>query len=252
MQLFLAWRRAGPLLDLDPDEVASRLVDRALPIFSPRPSLRVLAGEGVAAVCASLPVEGWKPPFETDDGESIHISLGRPTNLDSVARSIDPAVPPLVAACGAMESRTEELVRRLDPPYTLVRFDRSAGALSILEDGLGMNPLLVREDGDVWAVANRLFAFKALGQRLDPVAEEWAARFLIGWTPLDRVGFRRLRQAAPGERFRADAGGVLVARHYGRDWTAGGADGDPTEIAAGAFASASAKSPATAIPRASD
>jgi hypothetical protein len=217
MQLLLAWHKSGILSETNTDRTTQRLIKDALPIFEPEPETQSFECSCAALIYAELPVEGWTTPFLHTNESAVNLSLQYPLNLNAVAKDLNlsniPGTHTLAAVCGAIDAHAKTLIECLDPPYSLLRFNRKSEHLTILQDGLGMNPLYVYEDGETWAVTNRIFALRALNLLLIPVIEEWAVRFLIGWIPLDGTGFQRIRQAAPGEHFRLDSNGIKSKRY---------------------------------------
>jgi hypothetical protein len=72
----------------------------------------------------------------------------------------------------------------------------------VQNDGLGHAQLFELEEGPLWALSNKVTAFRALGAELRPDAEQWAVRLAVGWFPLDISGYKGVRFLAPGTQLR--------------------------------------------------
>jgi len=213
VKLFVLWRaRAGPT----PEAVLARLAERFGPLFQPEPERQTRSAGGAHLAWLELPVKGFRARFFEEDGRGWAFAPEYPLNARRLLRAHG-ALPDdervLLALARELEARPEPYVRELIPPSCLLWSAAGGAELHVANDGLGQAPLFEYGDGEVWALTNRVLALDALGVRLEPVAEEWAARHTLGWFPLDTTGFRRVRAVAGGTRLRLSAAGVGRARH---------------------------------------
>ena len=203
MQIFLMWpTRSAAFASLDPDAVARRLSKFYEPLFGSRLAARIIRNPHATAVYLELPVEGWLPPYYQEDERGWALALDFPIDADRVLRETtgERCEPKnvLPALGRAFERDPEPLLRQLSPPFVLAWSSRDAPEqpVFIQNDGLGFGQIFEYRAGDTWALTNRIFALKALGLPLRPVAEEWAVKCTLGWFPLEQTGYVGVRGTA--------------------------------------------------------
>ncbi len=172
-----------------------RLLD---PVLAAPPKVRTLKNEGAALVFLEQPVRGWKPPFFEEQGKSWAIAVDYP--FGGKANS-------LLGLCTRLEEDTTSTLKELPPPFALIWSD-GTGGIRVQNDGLGQAQLFEYDDGQLWALTNRIAALSALGIRLVPEPEEWAVRVTLGWFPLRLSGYRNVRFLGPGTRLLLERHGV--------------------------------------------
>lgn len=217
MQIFLMWPHHGEAFGgLDPEAVARRLKAFYEPLFADEPATRIIRAPHATVVYLELPVAGWLPPYAQQDATHWALALDYPIDADRALREVTGEAPEpgavLPALGRALERDPAPLLERLAPPFALAwsALDDPAAPLYLQGDGLGFGQLFEYRQGGARAYTNRLFALKALGVELKPVAEEWAAKCTLGWFPLDRTGYAGVRALPPGARVRVDAEGAEV------------------------------------------
>jgi hypothetical protein len=205
MRIFLLWRTTGAASH-EPAPVANRLAAQFAPLFVEPPPLRHLSKGHVHLAWLELPVKGFRAPFTEEAQGSFAFAPEYPLNARRLLRAHG-AMPPdgqaLLALGRELEARPEPYVRELIPPSALI-WSAADGSVRVQNDGLGQVQLFEHDDGRVWALTNRVMALRALGVELRPVPDEWAARFVTNWFPLDRSGYRDVRVLPGGTQLRID------------------------------------------------
>ncbi|HEX6884664.1 MAG TPA: hypothetical protein VF530_14915 [Planctomycetota bacterium] len=214
MRIFLLWRPARPEAARPPAAVGAALQRLFTPLFTTPPALHVRSAGGVHLVWLELPIRGFRAPFHEEAGARFAFAPDYPLNARRLLRTRG-ALPAdgraLLALGRELEGDPEPLVRELIPPAALV-WSAADGSVRVQNDGLGQAQLLEHDDGHTWALTNRAMALRALDLELRPVADEWAARFVTNWFPLDRTGYENVRALAGGTQLRIDAAGVTRRR----------------------------------------
>jgi len=214
MKVFLLWRApADAALELAPARVAQRLLERFRPLAKSEPTVVVRSVGPVHLVWLELPVAGFKAPFFEEQAGSWALAPDYPLNARRLLRAagLAPREGEALRQLGAeLELRPGPIVRELLPPACLVW--RSGDEVRVQNDGLGQAQLFECERGGVWALTNRVTALRALGLELEPVPEEWAARFVTNWFPLDRSGYADVRFLAGGTQLCVGRQGVTRTR----------------------------------------
>ena len=214
MKTFLLWRHLLPREEgrSEAAAIGSQLQRIVSPLYRRQPELSIRQDDdGGGCVVLHLPVKDWKLPFFEQDPAGWVQAVDYPLNAGSALKSNSISynqTSPLLALCRGLEQNPEALLSELAPPFSLIWFDRRRGEISVQNDGLGQAQLFEYNDGRIWALSNRIMAFKAVGITLDPIPEEWAARATLGWFPMSMTGFRGIRHVPPATRFRANARGV--------------------------------------------
>lgn len=158
-----------------------------------------------------LPVQGWRPPFFQEDGQTAAWAADFPLNGHMVLQNHGIAtdsiafLPPLARA---IQAHPKRILEQLVPPMLLLWEDKATGELHLLNDALGHAQLYRYTSHGNFALSNRLFAFKALSAPLTPCADEWAANCSFGWFPLNRTGFKEVRFVDPSTHFKWTGAGT--------------------------------------------
>jgi len=214
LKIFLLWRTPpGRTRTGEAARVGAELLRRFAPLFQREPALTTRSAGAVHLAWLELPVKGFKAPFFEQDERGWAFAPEYPLNARRLLRAngVGADERALLALARELERRPEPYVRELIPPATLIASTR-AGEVCVQNDGLGQAQLFEHDDGRTWALTNRVMALRALDVELEPVAEEWAARFVTNWFPLDRSGYRDVRVLAGGTQLRIDAHGVERTR----------------------------------------
>ncbi len=194
MELFLLWR-ASHVAAKDVRESLQRML---APLFAVPPEVVVRHDGDPSLVVASIPVPGWKRPFFEEDETGWAQAVEYPLDWGGS----------LLAAARRLEHDPASLLRELSPPFSLLWNARDTNELVLQNDALGQAQLFEYQSDRLWAVTNRIMAFKALGVTLEPVAEEWAAATTLGWFPMEMSGYRHVQLLGPGTQLRVGAHGV--------------------------------------------
>src|SRR5262245_41804802 len=213
MKIFLLWRVSTPEAENEVERVGAALLRRFAPLFRDAPALHTRSAGSVHLAWLELPVTGFRAPFFEEDGRGWAFAPEYPLNARRLLRAegIAGGERHLLALARALERRPEPYVRELIPPAALI-WNAGGGEVRVQNDGLGQAQLLEHDDGRTWALTNRVLAFRALGLELRPVPEEWAARFVTNWFPLDRSGYENFHYLAGGTQIRVSARGVQRTR----------------------------------------
>jgi hypothetical protein len=212
MRIFLLWRRPSNAAEfLDTHCVAARLQKLFAPLFGVPLQMSMLETPAACLVFLQLPVREWKPAFLEDDGSVTAAAAEYPLNARSVLATRQTPVADqgtLVALARQLQAEPEQLLRELSPPFSLIWSARQGGELFVQNDGLGQAQLFELDQGPLWALSNKITAFRALGLVLKPDPEQWAVRLTVGWFPLDMSGYHGIRFLAPGTQLRLTSRGI--------------------------------------------
>jgi len=167
----------------------------------PEPVVRVTGNACLVSI--AMPAKGWTRPQSDADDLTSALAVNVPVGCGAGAST-------LTALCRAVQADPDRAVREMSPPFTLLWEDRPTGTFRLQTDGLGLAPLYVFDDGDLWAASNRVMTLQAAGVQLHPQPVDWATRLTVGWFPLDRSGFRGVRAASPGWGASLDGVGVVT------------------------------------------
>lgn len=199
MRTFLMWRSRSRTIAAA--EVATALRRLYAPLLGGAVEQTVREGPHASVVGLHLPVLNWLPPFVEHDADRW---------VEAIDYPLDSPVPSMLDLAQALIDDRRRWLPELAPPFSLIHGDvGSRDAVTwVHNDALGQAQLFVYEDDDIWALSNRIFAFRVLGIPLDPVPLEWAARAVLGWFPLTTTGYRSVRLLEGGTAIRIDAEGV--------------------------------------------
>jgi hypothetical protein len=214
MRIFLLWCSPPGARLPTADEAGEALRRLFAPLFVTAPELGVRTFGAVHLAWLELPVKGFRAPFHEEGGGRFAFAPEYPLNAARLLRANGaslPGEPRLLALARELERNPEPYVRELIPPAALL-WNAADGSVRVQNDGLGQAQLLEHADGRVWALTNRVMALRALGLELRPVADEWAARFVTNWFPLDLTGYANVRVLPGGTQLRIDAAGVTRRR----------------------------------------
>src|SRR6266568_1915335 len=200
---------------LDTGKVAKALASRFSPLFASAPVTVVREGEAFGMVAQYLPVQGWKGNSFEEEGRSWALAASYPVNATAALARLGTTTSNrsvLLALGSALSREPMRLLRELAPPFSLIWSCEDADEITVQNDGLGMSQLFEYECDDFWAITNRVVALQALCIAVEPVAEEWATRFLAGYFPLSITGYKRLRYLEPGTRIQISKNGIRRER----------------------------------------
>jgi hypothetical protein len=216
VKIFVLWRSSDPADDDHaPARVGAELERLFATLFTTRPTLNTRSVGAVHLVWLELPTKGFRAPFfEEDVNGPWALASDYPLNARRLLRANAAAFTEertLLALGRALEARPEPYVRELIPPAALLWSARDE--VRVQNDGLGQAQLFEHDDGRVWALTNRVVALRALALALRPVPDEWAARFVTNWFPLDRSGYESVRYLAGGTQLRVGQRRTERTRH---------------------------------------
>ena len=213
MRIFILWSDNGNAkIEMEPAQVAARIQGVFAPLFAgDLPQAHILGNGSVSLVSLELPVHQWKPAFFEQQSDSWAFAPEYPINARSVlhAHSIrfsEHNVLLTLSQC--LQQDPEPFLRELTPPFSLIWRDGPTGQVFFQNDGLGMAQLFEYQQGEVWALTNRIQCLKGLGLAIEPEPVEWAARLTIGWFPLNLTGYKRIQFMAPGTQGSFSANGI--------------------------------------------
>jgi len=209
MRTVLVWKAKDSHareVTLAPENVGQALQERFSPLFKKPPSTELLSAGDIRVAVLRLPVVGWSPPFLEEEGGEFAFAVDYPLNLGQVLDASERGERPLVSLGRRLERDPDPLLRELAPPFSMVW--SHGDELFLQTDGLGQGHWFEYEDDRVWAVTNRVGALATLGVSLEPVPEEWAVRFTLGWFTADKTGYRGVRLCDPGTQLRVGRSGV--------------------------------------------
>src|SRR5438034_3046343 len=217
MRIFLLWRSIGDKgAALAAEDVTAKLQKVFAPLFGTPIMQTVHQNPGMALVLLELPVQRWKPPFVQEDEHTCALAVDYPINgrtvlaANGVSFSEDNFLP---ALCHRLQTEPRTLLKDLAPPFSLVWTSKQTGETYIQNDGLGQSQLFEFQDEHLWALSNKITAFKALGVSLVPEPEQWAVWATVGWFPLEMSGYKNIRFLAPATRLRLTAEGLSRTSH---------------------------------------
>jgi hypothetical protein len=78
----------------------------------------------------------------------------------------------------------------------------------VQNDGLGQSQLFEFNDGRLWAMSNKINAFKALDVKLKPEPEQWAVWSTLSRFPLTMAGYQNIRFLGPASQLRLNSTGI--------------------------------------------
>ena len=224
-KIFLLWRRppqASRAEVLELGRVAAGLARLASSLFAAPPCVETNQLRAGCLAVIGLRTAGWLGRHLQDDSQTWAAAPEYPVDAGTVLREhgIRLAGGPVLPTLGrSLESRAPALLADLSPPFSLVwSAGDGAGDVFVQNDGLGQAQLFEYDDGRVWALSNRVLAFRALGVAVEPDAAQWAVRATLGWFPGDSAGYRHVRHVGPGTQLRLSCrdpgpGGITRARH---------------------------------------
>jgi hypothetical protein len=217
--IFLMWHRT-PDDRLAPDEVAAKLERIFAPLFSRPLDVTIRQNGATAMVYLEHPMRGWSAPLFQEDNETWAVAPDYPVNAGAALSAKEKDFASLLPALGrSLQANPFQILRRMAPPFSLAWCSRLTGEAFVQNDGLGQAQLFEYEKGQLFAVTNRIFALKALGISLEPVAEEWAARWTLNWFPKTFSGYKSVRFVPPGTQLHFSPHAVTRATHdVLREW----------------------------------
>ena len=211
------WRRFGASEPpFDPQGVGSDLQKLFSPLFRTPFRTKTMQNSSASLVLLELPVVGWKPAFYREDDETWALAPDYPINARSALAMKGTSVDDdgvLPALGRELQAAPAALLQELAPPFSLVWSSKRTGQTFVQTDGLGQSQLFEFQDGRLWALSNKILAFRALGVALEPESEQWAVRATLGWFPLEMTGYKRIRFLEPGTQLHLDSNGLTRTRH---------------------------------------
>jgi len=215
LKVFLLWQDKREEAR-DPVRVGRALAERFAPLFEVQPPLRSRSHPGAELVWLDVPLEGWKPATEQEDADRWALAIDPPINARAALRRA--GVPSteesrLLDLARSMEKDPRPVLRELAPNASIIWHVNGSGATHLQTDGLGQAQLFEYEDESIHVLTNRIHALDAIGVSLEPIPEEWAARYTLGWFPLHSTGYRNIRTLRGGTRLTFSSRGVERSVH---------------------------------------
>ena len=190
------------------------VVRRALGVPSESPTtpgalVQVIDGGALGAVPTSDRHAPFPLAYRTAGGNVLLVS-GTPAHLEQ-------SLPQLLArAAEADGERAARLLATLDGAFAAVHWDAAAGALTVVTDFLGFQPLYVAETQGMVILATDLATIARSGAvALTPDPAAWGAYFAFGHLIGDLSYFAEVRRAPAGSVLRFDRDG---RRSSDRHW----------------------------------
>ena len=218
MKVFLLWQSkndggdGGP----DPATVGERLLARFAPLFETPPSLAIHDLPHASFVALDIPLDGWTAELEQRDAARTVFAIDPPINGEHALRRAgvtSSSSDRLLRLAETLESDPKSVLRELAPNASILWANHQSQTTAIQTDGLGHAQLFEYDDPSITVVTNRVQALAALGLDLEPIPEEWATRFTLGWFPLFTSGFRGVETMRGGTQLRFGADGVTREVH---------------------------------------
>lgn len=209
MQIVLAWKKTPNSLSIE--NVVRNLQRLYSEIFQPFPSTHIITGRDFCLVYLKLTVKGWKADYQEHDERTWVLSLDFPFNASQVCKDASrskTAQNLLLPVARSLDNDPESILSRLSPHFALFWGDQQGSELKIQVDGLGFCQLFEYMEGDNWAVASKILAFKALELDVRPDPAEFAVKFALKGFPNELSGFKKIRQFSPGQRCTLSGGSV--------------------------------------------
>ncbi len=215
MKVFLLWRsKKGPGPELE--GIGPRLLSRFSPLFDEPPTVMTRDLPGARLAVLDIPIDGWRSPVEQEDKLRWVMAIDPAVNARSALTKngiVSTKETRLLTLAAELETNHRAIVRELAPPAALLWENRQTRTVHLVNDGLGHAQLFEYEDDDLWVITNRVTALTALGIDLEPVPEDWATRFTLGWFPLSSTGFQRTETVRGGTHLCIGPGGVSREEH---------------------------------------
>ena len=213
MLVFIAWQSSKNLCDLSfAQNVSSRLQTTFSPLFSHQPKATVLRCGSGGVAFLELEVRDWKPTYSEKEKDrwalAPHYPIGIQRFLAHETQPHNQNQGLLIRLSETLDNDAARVVRELSPPFSLIWSDLVTGKISSQIDGLGAAQIFSYRGKEFSAITSHPFALKALGISLEPIAQEWALRFTLGWFPLDTTGFKGVQRLGPGARVEMENGAV--------------------------------------------
>ncbi|MCG8554399.1 MAG: hypothetical protein MJD61_03795 [Proteobacteria bacterium] len=215
MVIFLLWRRTQEQ-GWDPERVAANLRSTFAPLFKMLPKATIRQTPVASLVILELPVQGWKPPFFEEDTERWALAPNYPVNARAIlaANGTHCQDDGLLLTLGRqLREDPAPLLRDISPPFSLIWASKRTGEVFAQNDGLGRSQLFEYQSRQKWALTNRIVSFRALGVPLEPVPEDWAVRWTLGWFPMNLTGYRAIRFLDPATELRISSQRVSRTQH---------------------------------------
>lgn len=215
MKIFLLWRAKAQDARADGQAVGRTLAGLYDPLFEPTPALAVRSSAAGHLAWLELPVKGFKVPFFEEAEGAWAFTPEYPLNARRLLRAhgVQPVEGRVLLQLGReLERAQDSYLKDLIPPAALIWSSANGAELRVQNDGLGQAPLYEYEDGNVWALTNKICALRALGVTLKPVALEWAARFVTNWFPMHSGGYEGVTMLRGGTQLVLSKSGVTRTR----------------------------------------
>ncbi len=196
MLIFVLWHKgtaAGRALD--GRAVEAQLQTIFAPLFADPPASHLMENNAMGLVWLEKPVNGWRAEHYEVDPSGWALAPKYPVTARMVLQQhgIFPAEGRvLLDLCQQLETNPEPFLRDLAPMFASIWGDHQRADTFIQNDGLGHVQLFEHEDQRLWAISNKIMAFRALGIDLRPDPQQWAVRMTLDWFPMQLSGYRHI------------------------------------------------------------
>ncbi len=221
MKVILLWRSKKGVPQ-DVVEVGKSLGKRFAPLFDEQPAIVTREFSGAHLALLDIPLDGWNADTEQEDPARWVMAIDPPINARAALKKAGIESTPanrLLTLATALETDPRPVLRELAPNSSILWEHKATRTAYLQTDGLGHSQLFEYEDDDFYVLTNRVQSLSVLGISLDPVADEWAARFTMGWFPLSTTGFRGVRTLHGGTQIKITTHGISRTVHNVlREW----------------------------------
>jgi Asparagine synthase len=200
-KIILGWQLKRPLDDIRVHQLTEQISQRYQPLFLERLQCVGLWQGNQGLLHFDVP-HGADAGLDRT-GDRICCVTGRPT-----AAGEDSGRAPAPFAAGALYNRLvtstttvqADVIREINPPFTLCWFDQRSSCLGVIHDGLGQDQFFVSHTAEGIVFSNRCWPIlRALGAAPQIDAEAWKYWFCMGWFPGTSTPLRNIRFLDSGE-----------------------------------------------------
>ena len=206
MKIFLIWSQTFKSgINPNPELVVKNLQYLFAPLFSSPPKTKVIHNSSMTIIFLELPILGWKESFFQEDEQTWTFAIDYPINGQKALSSYENNVKPknlLPKLARKLQTNPSEILKDMSPPFSLIWASKKSEVTYIQNDGLGLSQLFEYNANGLWAMSNKITAFKALDIPLEIDPEQWALRTTLGWFPMNMTGYQRISFLEPATQLR--------------------------------------------------
>jgi asparagine synthetase B (glutamine-hydrolysing) len=200
-RIILGWQVSQPIDEGRVHELVEQISRRYQPLFLERLQCVSLCDGNQGLLHFDVPHDADLGVDCTED--RVCCLSGRPTTADNDSGlGTEPLgarvlYSRLVTSTGAIQT---EMVRGINPPFTLCWFDRRSARVGVVHDGLGQDQFFVSHTSAGIVFSNRCWPIlQLLGQAPQIDQDAWKYWFCMGWFPETSTPLRNVRVLDSGE-----------------------------------------------------